>query len=115
MKKHKKGRKLSRTKNQRNALMKSLASALFLNEKIRTPQAKAQEMRSFAEKFITRAKKENLAATRLLAGFFQPKVVKKLISDIGPRYKNRAGGYTRIIKLGSSSKGGAPMARIEFV
>ena len=115
MKKHKKGRKLSRTKNQRNALMKSLASALFLNEKIRTTQAKAQEMRSFAEKFITRAKKENLAATRLLAGFFQPKVVKKLISDIGPRYKNRAGGYTRIIKLGPRKSDGSKMAIIELI
>lgn len=95
--------------------MISLTSALFLNEKIKTTEAKAKETRSFAEKFITRAKKEDLAATRLLAGFFQPKVVKKLVGEIGPRYKNRAGGYARIIKLGPRKSDGSKMAIIELI
>ncbi|MBZ9578398.1 50S ribosomal protein L17 [Patescibacteria group bacterium] len=115
MRKRKRGRKLSRKLNQRKALLKSLASALILNEKIRTTEAKAKELRPFVEKFITRAKRGNLASRRLLAKFFSPQIVKKLIDEIGLRYKERSGGYTRIIKLGSRKSNGAKMAIIELV
>lgn len=115
MKKLKKGRKLSRKRDQRRALLKSLALALILNEKIKTTEAKAKELRSFLEKYINRAKNSDLATRRLLLKFFPSSVVKKLIGEIGPRYKERKGGYTRIIKLGLRKSDGARMAIIELV
>ena len=77
MKKRKKGRKFSRKSDQRKALLKSLARALFLKEKIKTTEAKAKELSGFAEKQITKAKKATLASRRLLAKNFSPEVVKK--------------------------------------
>ncbi len=115
MRKRKEGRKLSRKKNQRKALLKTLASALILNEKIKTTEAKSKEVSKFIEKKITKAKKGDLTARRLLNQFFSPKIVKKLVDEIGPRYKGRKGGYTRIIKLGPRKSDGARMAIIEFV
>ncbi len=115
MRKRKRGRKLSRKRDQRQALLKSLASALILNERIRTTEAKGKELRPFVEKFITRTKKRDLASRRLLAKFFSRRVVKKLIDEIGPRYKERKGGYTRIIKLGPRKSDGAKMAIIELI
>lgn len=115
MKKRKRGRELSRKEDQRKALLKSLASALILNERIKTTEAKAKELRPVIEKFITRAKKNNLASRKQLARFFPPRIVKKLIDEIGPRYKERRGGYTRVIKLGARKSDGAKMAIIEFV
>ena len=115
MKKRKKGRKLHREKDQRKALFKQLFSALVLNEKIRTTEAKAKEMASRAEKFITRAKMDNLASRRYLLRFFRAEVVKKLAEKIAPRYEERRGGYTRIIKLGARKSDGAKMAIIELV
>ena len=115
MRKLKKGRKLSREKDQRKALLKTLAVSLFMKEKIRTTEAKAKELAVFSEKFITAAKKSNLAKTRLLAKFFPKEIVKKLVNEYGPRYKNREGGYTRIMKLGPRKGDGARMAIIELV
>jgi large subunit ribosomal protein L17 len=115
MRKRKKGRKLSRKRDQRRALLKTLASALFLKEKIQTSEAKAKELVSFAQKQITKAKVGNLSAKRELLRYFSQKVVKKLIEEIAPRYKERKGGYTRIIKLGSRKSDGARMAIIELV
>jgi len=115
MKKLKRGRKFSRKKDQRKALLRSLASALFQNEKIKTTEAKAKEVSSFAEKYITRAKKGDLSSRRLLLKYFPKKIVKKMINEIGPRYKKRNGGYTRIIKLGSRKSDSAKMAIIELV
>lgn len=115
MRKRNKGRKLSRKTGQRKALLKSLARELFLKEKIRTTEAKAKEVLSFAEKQITRAKAGDLAAKRLLARKFSPEVVKKLVNEIGPRYQERKGGYTRIIKLGPRQSDGAKMAIIELI
>lgn len=115
MRKRKKGRKLHRKSDQRRALLKSLASALILNEKIKTTEAKAKEVSSFIEKFITIAKNKNLASRRLLAKFFSKKIVKKLVDEIGPRYKERKGGYIRIIKLGPRKSDGAKMVIIELV
>ncbi len=115
MKKRKKGRKLSRKSNQRKALLKSLARELFLKEKIKTTEAKAKEVRGFVEKQITKGKAGNLSSRRLLAKNFSLKMVKKIVDDIAPRYKERKGGYTRIIKLGSRKSDGAKMAIIELI
>ena len=115
MKKQKKGRKLSRKKDQRKALLKSLVTALILKEKIKTTEAKAKEFSGLVEKFITKAKKGDLASRRLLNSFLSEKIVKKLIDKIAPRYKDRKGGYTRIIKLAPRKSDGAKMAIIELV
>jgi large subunit ribosomal protein L17 len=115
MKKNKKGRKLSLKKDQRKALFKLLLTAFFLKEKIKTTEAKSKEISSMVEKFITKAKKEDLASRRLLNSFLNDKIVKKIITEIVPRYKERKGGYTRIIKLGPRKSDGAKMAIIELV
>lgn len=115
MKKRKQGRKLNRERDQRKAVLKSLASSLILKERIETTEAKAKELSSFVEKHITRAKKGDLASRRFLARFYSPAIVKKLINEIGPRYKERQGGYTRIMKLGPRKSDGARMAIIELV
>ena len=115
MRKRKKGRKFSRTNNQRKALLKGLARALLLNEKITITEAKAKELSGFVEKFITKAKKGDLASRRLLRKFFSAEVVKKLVDEIAPGYKKRSGGYTRIMKLGPRKSDGAKMSIIELV
>jgi len=115
MRKLKQGRKLSREKDQRKALLKSLARAIFLHEKIKTTEAKAKEVSMFAEKCITRAKKGDLSSRRILAKYFSKDLVKKLVNEIAPKYKDRKGGYTRIIKLGPRKSDGAKMAIIELV
>ena len=86
-----------------------------MHEKIKTTEAKAKELRVIAEKMITRAKNIDLANRRLLARELTPKMTKKIIDEIAPRYKERQGGYTRIIKLGPRSSDGAHMAIIELV
>ena len=115
MRKRKRGRKFSRKRDQRKALLKSLATSLFLREKIKTTEAKAKEVSGFAEKFITKAKKEDLVARRLLARFFSRRIVEKLIKEIAPKYKERKGGYVRIIKSGPRRSDGARMAIVELV
>lgn len=115
MRKRKKGRKLSRKRNQRRALLKILGNNLLLKEKVKTSEAKAKELKVFIEKQINRAKICDLHSRRLLARFFPPKTVKKLIKEIAPRYKERKGGYTRIIKLGPRNIDGAKMAIIELI
>ena len=115
MRKRKKGKKLNRKKDQRSALLESLASALILKEKIKTTGAKAKELSSFVEKKISKAKKGDLASRRFLTKFFSAKVVKKLIDEIGPRFKERKGGYTRIIRLGQRKVDASRMAIIELI
>ena len=115
MRRQKKGRKLSRKKDQRKALLKVLSQALFLKEKIKTTEAKAREVSAFAEKLISRAKIGNLYSKRLLARYFSAEIVKKIVEEIAPRYKERKGGYTRIIKLGQRKSNGAKMAIIELI
>ncbi len=85
MRKRKKGRKLGRKRNQRRALSKTLASALILNEKIKTTNAKAKELSPFIEKLITKAKIGDLQTRRFLLKFFSEKIVKKIIEEIVPR------------------------------
>jgi large subunit ribosomal protein L17 len=117
MKHHKKGRTLGRKKGQRVALLRSLARSLVLREGIVTSEAKAKELRPFVERLVTVSKKNTptsrrIAATRLGGA---PEVVKKLHDTIAPRYKERAGGYTRIVKMGKIGKQAMESARIEFV
>ncbi len=108
-------RRFGRKKDQRRALLVSLSRALIINEKIETTEGKAKEMRAFIEKLITRAKEEDIHSRRLLTGRLSKDVADKLTKEIGPRYKDRAGGYTRIIKTGPRKEDGAKMAIIEFV
>lgn len=115
MRKRKRKRKFSRKRDQRKALLKGLATSLFLKEKIRTTEAKAKESRSIAEKFITRAKKGDLHSRRILLRSLSPQIVKKLINEIAPRYKERKGGYTRIIKIGLRKTDKARMVIIELI
>jgi large subunit ribosomal protein L17 len=115
MRKRKKGRKFSRKTDQRKALFKTLAASLILREKIKTTEAKAKELAVYIGKHITRGKVNNLSSRRFLLRFLPSATVKKIFDEIGPRYKDRAGGYTRIIKLGPRKSDGAKMAIIELV
>ncbi len=115
MNKKNKGRKFSRKIGPRRALLRVLVNNFFLHEKIKTTEAKAKELRSIAEKMITRAKDENLANRRLLATSLTPKMTKKVIEQIAPTYKDRQGGYTRITKLGPRNSDSAKMVIIELV
>lgn len=110
----KKGRKLGRERNQRRALMKSMASSFFLMERIKTTEAKAKEIQPFIEKFITTAKKPTLANKRRLAKFFSAVVCDKIFK-IAELEHNRKGGYTRIIRKKARNRDNANMAIIELV
>lgn len=101
--------------NQRNALMKSLALSLLVNSKITTTAAKAKSLRPFVEKLVTNGKKGGLAAQRLLASRVGKEASSILLKTISPKYKDRKGGFTRIIKLPARKSDGSPMAVIEFV
>jgi large subunit ribosomal protein L17 len=118
MRHKRKGRKLGRTSAHRKALLINLATALFEHEKIKTTEPKSKELRRTAEKLITLAKRgpDDLHARRLAARKIHDKeILQKLFDDIGPRYADRNGGYTRIVKLGNRLSDGAPMAVIELV
>ncbi|CAM4241591.1 50S ribosomal protein L17 [Listeria booriae] len=132
-------RKLGRTKSQRKALLRDLATDLIVFERIETTEAKAKEIRSIVEKLITSGKKGDLHARRQAAAFVRHEVVnvvqkevkdkdgntvtknrpvyalQKLFDDVAPRYAERQGGYTRILKKGPRRGDGAPMVIIELV
>jgi large subunit ribosomal protein L17 len=112
----KKGPRLGSGPAHQRLMLNGLAAQLFVNERINTTEAKAKAVRPLAEKMITFAKKGDVAARReVLKDIPDRDVVHKLFSDIGPRYAERPGGYTRILKLGQRMGDGAPMARIELV
>lgn len=116
MRHRKKKATLGRIAPQRKALMRSLAESLIIHDGIKTTQAKAKALRVFVEPLVTKAKEGTLAQRRnLISVLYTDAVVNKLMDDIGPRYKERNGGYTRIIKLGPRENDGANMVRIEFV
>lgn len=115
MRKRKKGKKFGRVSQQRKALLKSLASSLVLHKKITTTEAKAKELRRFLEPLITKAKAGDLAKRRLVRKYLSDSITKKLFDEIGPLYKDRSGGYTRIIKLAPRFSDGARMAIIELI
>ncbi len=109
-------KKLSRNSAQRKALLRSLVTSFLEKERINTTLAKAKAVKPVAEKMITLAKKNSLHARRKVLRFVYKKdVVKKLFEDIGPRFTERPGGYTRIIKTGLRVGDGAQQAIIELV
>ncbi len=116
MRHQKAGRKLSRTSSHRRALYRNMVTSLLLHEHIRTTEAKAKELRSHADQMITLGKRGDLHARRQAVAFIQSdEVVKKLFTELAARYKDRAGGYTRVIKLENRPGDNAPMAIIEMV
>jgi len=109
------GRKLNRTSAHRKALFKNLVLALIHHERIQTTDAKAKEMRRFADRMVTLGKQGDLAAHRRAFAFLQSHdAVKKLFDEIAPRFKDRNGGYTRVIKFGVRRGDAAPISVIEF-
>ena len=112
----KKGPRLGGDPHHQRLLMANLAIALFEHGGITTTVSRAKALRPYAEKLITKAKKGGLHQQRLVVSKLQDKdVVHKLFAEIGPRYEDRNGGYTRILKLGPRPGDQAPMARIELV
>ncbi len=110
------GRRLGRTTSHRIAMFRNMVTSFLDHEKITTTDAKAKELRSIAEKMITLGKKGDLHAMRQAAAYIRDKkVVTKLFATIAPRYKERSGGYTRIIKLGIRPGDNAPLSIIELV
>ncbi len=125
-------RKLGRTSSQRKAMLRDLTTDLIMNERIETTEARAKEIRSTTEKMITLGKRGDLHARRQAAAFvrneylearldeneetiIQETALQKLFSDLGPRYQDRQGGYTRILKKGQRRGDAAPMVIIELV
>jgi len=116
MRHRKKGRTLSRTASHKKATMRNMATSLFLHERIETTTAKAKELRPFAERLITLGKRGDLHARRIAGRLIADRqVLGKLFDDIGPRFAERPGGYTRILKLGNRRGDAAEMALIELV
>jgi len=116
MRHRKSGRQLSRNSSHRWALMRNLVTALLRVEKIQTTDPKAKELRRWADRVITLGKAGSLHARRQVLGIVQDKaVVRKLFDTIAPRFKSRAGGYTRIIKIGWRRGDAAQMSLIELV
>jgi large subunit ribosomal protein L17 len=111
-----KGRKLGRSPAHRRALFRNQLASLVQEERIRTTLHKAKELRPIAERVITQGKRDTLHARRLVRRWLDRReLVKKVFDDIAPRFQERPGGYTRIVKLGPRLGDGAEMAVIEFV
>ncbi|KYD20694.1 MAG: 50S ribosomal protein L17 [Caldibacillus debilis] len=117
-------RKLGRTSDHRKAMLRNLATDLIINERIETTEARAKELRSVVEKLITLGKRGDLHARRQAAAFIRKETadaekkqdaLQKLFSEIAPRYEDRQGGYTRILKIGPRRGDGSPMVIIELV
>ncbi len=116
MRHRKKGRQLSRTRSHRKATLRNLATSLFRHERIETTTAKAKELRPYAERLITLARRGDVHSRRLAATKIQDRqVLGKLFDDIAPRYAERPGGYTRVLKLGNRKGDAAEMSLIELV
>jgi large subunit ribosomal protein L17 len=110
------GRKLQRTSSHRQAMFRNMAASLIKHEQITTTVAKAKELRPYVEKLVTLAKKGGLSNRRLAhARIMDAAQERKLFEVIGPRYANRNGGYTRVIKAGIRISDASPIAIIEFV
>lgn len=112
-----KGRKLGRKTAPRKALFRNLSSQLILHESITTTLPKAKEIRPIIEKLITRAKNDTVANRRIVAKFLsnKDKALEKLFVELGPLYKERNGGYTRIVKMGNRAGDNAEMAQIQLL
>jgi len=116
MRHRKSGRKFNINSSHRKALFSNMVSSLFKHELIKTTLPKAKELRSYAEPLITLSKEDSVAKRRVAFSRLRDRdVVTKLFNELGPRYKNRAGGYLRIMKCGFRSGDDAPMAYVELV
>ena len=114
--KPRKGRRFGGSSAHQKAMMGNLVASLIAAEAIVTTEAKAKAMRPVAEKIITKAKKGGLHNHRQIIAFLRDQeIADKLMEDVGPRYADRSGGYTRILKVGPRYGDNAPMARIELV
>lgn len=108
-------RKFHRETGQRRALLKALITALIVNGTIKTTEAKAKELRPQIEKMVSKAKIKNINTLRCIRKTLAESVTKKLFDEVAVKYKDRNGGYTRIVKLGQRKSDGSKMAQIEFV
>ncbi len=116
MRHRKKGKILDRKKESRELMLHNLASSILIYEKVKTTEAKAKTVKPLVEKFITIARKGDLTSRRkLIAVLPQKLAVKKAMEVLGNRYKDKKGGYTRIVKLGARQGDGADMVQIELV
>lgn len=116
MRHQKKGRHLGRTTSHRKAMLRNMATSLFKHGRIETTVAKAKELRVYAEPLITKAKQGDLHSRRVVARKIRDsEVLAKLFDEIGPRYAERPGGYTRVVKLGHRAGDAADVAIIELV
>lgn len=116
MPKPKKGPRLGGSPSHQRKMLSNLAAALIKEERVTTTAARAKVLRPYVEKMVTKARRGDLHARRLVLRKIQDNdVVTKLFDDVGPRYEDRDGGYTRIVKLGPRRGDGAEMAIIEFV
>ena len=116
MRHRKSGRKLGRTSSHRKAMFRNMAASLVHHETIKTTLPKAKELRRVVEPLITLAKEDGVANRRLAFDRLRDKAaVGKLFSEIGPRYKDRPGGYLRILKMGPRPGDAAPMALVQLV
>lgn len=116
MRHRKQGRKLNRASAHRRAMFANMAAALIKHEQINTTLAKAKELRGVVDKLITLGKRGDLHARRqALSYLYEPRLVDKLFTTLGPRYRGRQGGYTRVIRAGYRYGDAAPLAMIELV
>lgn len=116
MRHRKKGKILDRKKAPREAMLRNLASSILIYEKVKTTKAKAKAVKPMVEKLITASKNGDLTSRRKLIEVLPQKMaVKKAMEVLGPRYKERPGGYTRIVKLGTRQGDGAEIAQIELI
>jgi large subunit ribosomal protein L17 len=116
MRHRKSGRKLGRNSSHRKAMFRNMAASLFRHETIKTTVPKAKELRRVVEPLITLAKEDGVANRRLAFDRLRDKeMVGKLFTDLGPRFKERPGGYVRILKLGPRPGDAAPMALVQLV
>ena len=116
MRHRKSGRKFNRNSSHRTAMMRNLASSIIVHESVKTTLAKAKEIRRFLEPLITLSKENSVANQRLAFSRLRNReAVAKLFDELGPRFKDRPGGYLRILKRGYRAGDKAPMAQVEFV
>lgn len=115
MRHHNANRKFGRKRNQRTALLKSLAHSLALKGKIKTTEPKAKSLRPYMEKLVTLGKKNTIASHRIIESRVGYEAAQKITKKLSVTYKDRAGGYTRITKIGPRITDASPMAIIEFV
>ena len=108
------GRKLNRSAAHRKALMRNLVKALLQREQIRTTDAKAKELRRWADRIVTLGKRNTVHARRLAFAYLgSRKLVQRLFDEVAPRFRGRAGGYTRVLKIGTRRGDAAPLSIVE--